>query len=358
MKYILSIHLVLPVALLATLPALAQSPSDDAASVPNLDVVAAPSPNRLGLSYRAGFNAPVTFRNVAPIPAPTLARYTPDGDLYNYDNGYVLTDSSGNAMGYTRYWGYDNANQVSGNGTIVMQRSVSVEATSSSDSYDNLMSGFELTYDRELIRKTSWRGGLEGAFGYTYMSVQDDATEPASVTRVDDVYSFPLGGATVVPPAPYTGRMSSPGPVLVASPSSSTTVVAQDASISGQRDFSANLFGFKVGPYVEVPLSKSIAVTLSGGFALVYVSSDFSFNQTVTQGANSAPYVGSGSHSDWLPGGYVAGNISVALSDRWALVGGAQFQDVGRYTQTVNGMEATLDLSKTIFVTLGLTYSF
>ena len=48
----------------------------------------------------------------------------------------------------------------------------------------------------------------------------------------------------------------------------------------------------------------------------------------------------------------------MALSDSWAFVAGAQFEDVGQYTQTLNGKQATLDLSKSIFVTVGLSYSF
>ena len=60
----------------------------------------------------------------------------------------------------------------------------------------------------------------------------------------------------------------------------------------------------------------------------------------------------------WLPGGYVAGNISVTLSDKWALVDGVQFEDLGTYTQNLNGKQAVLDLSNSIFVTLGLSYSF
>ena len=114
-----------------------------------------------------------------------------------------------------------------------------------------------------------------------------------------------------------------------------------------------------MGPYVEVPLSKSIAFTLSGGFALMYVNSELSYNETVTiPGVGSVEHRASGSGSGWLPGGYVAGTFSVALSDTWALVAGAQFEDVGQYTQTLNGKQATLDLSKSIFVTVGLSYSF
>ena len=334
MKYIRNIQSVLTVVLLAAPRALAQSPSPDAVSPLKLEVPQAPSPNRFGLSYQMGFNAPVSFHtpvSVTSLPgyrAPSPARYTPDGDLYNYDNGYVLVDSSGNAMGYTRYWGYDNASQVSGN-TIAMQKSSSAETMSSpEDHYDTPMSGFEITYNRELIHKDTWRGGLEAAFGYTYMSVQGGGTDSASVTRVKDIYTLPQG-VYVVPSAPYTGSKSLPGPVIFASPSSSTTDITAD-SITG-RDFSADLYNFRLGPYVEIPLSKRIAFSLSGGFALMYVNSEFSYNETVTiPGLGSGEQQPSGFGNGWLAGGYVAGTFSVALTDAWSLVAGAQFEDVGR----------------------------
>ena len=359
MKYIRAILPVLTVVLLATPPVYAQLSSANAVPSINLDPPPAPTPNRFGLSYRMGFNAPVSFKHLGGYPAlggghiPTL-----DGDQYNYDNGYVLTDSSGNAQGLTRYWGYDSReSQIIGT-SVLMQRSSSAATASSNDHYDNPMSGFELTYNRELIRKKSWRGGLEGAFGYTYMSVHDSGTQYADVTRLNDTYEY--GGFPGQPPEAYTGRYDMPGAVVHDSPTSRTTdVLPNAATITGSRDFSANLYGFRFGPYLEIPLSRSIAFTLSGGFALVYVESDLSFNETVTiSGVGSVNNEGSGSHSGWLPGGYVAGNISVALSEKWALMAGAQFESVGRYTQNVNGKEATLDLSKAIFVTVGLSYSF
>jgi hypothetical protein len=376
MKYNRAIQFVLSVVLLATPRVLAQSTSPEPISPLKLELPPAAPNDRLGLSYRMGFNAPVSFRTPASVkslggyPAPNAPRYTPDGDRYNYDNGYVLVDSSGNAMGYTRYWGYDNASQVSGN-TLAMQKTSSAETISRSaakaeDHYDTPMSGIELTYNRELIRKDAWRGGLEAAFGYNHMAVQGGGTDSASMTRVttqvNDIYTFPPG-VTEVPLPGYTGHKSSPpgAPVVIASPSSSTTDSTSDSitdSITG-RDFSADLYNFRFGPYIEVPLSKRVSFTLSGGLALMEVNSDFSYNETVTvsRGGSSEQQT-SGSGNEWLVGGYVAGNFSVALSDSWALVAGAQFEDLGRYTQTLNGKQATLDLSKAIFVTVGLTYSF
>jgi hypothetical protein len=242
-----------------------------------------------------------------------------------------------------------------------MQRSSS-EATASSDNhYDSPTSGFEITYNRELIHKKSWRGGLEGAFGYTYMSIRDSSVQPANVTRVTDVFAFPPTPPPVVPTAPYIGRLDQPlQQALNYNPiSSTTTEILQAASITGQRDFSADLFSLRLGPYIEIPLSKSINFTLSGGFALMYVNSQFSYNETVAiPGLKPLTQQASGSATGWLPGGYVAGTFSVALSDAWAVVAGAQFESVGQYTQTLNEKQATLDLSKAIFVTLGLSYSF
>lgn len=358
MKNSQSIRSAIAVALLSTLSALAQSPSADAPSSLNLDLPAR-SRNRFGLRYTMGLNVPLSFKNLGGYPALSAGRLTLDGDRYNYDNGYVLTDSSGNAMGYTRYWGYDSASQAGGNNTVVMQRSSSLATATSGDHYDAPMSGVELTYNRELLDKKSWRGGLEGAFGYTYMSVHDSGNRTTSVTRVNDTYSLP--GSTV-PPAGFAGRKDvsiGSGPVVGASPSGSTTDTDQKAYISGTRDFSADLFNFRVGPYIEIPLSKSISFTLSGGFALMFVNSEFSYNETVDiPGVGTVHHQASGSGTGWLPGGYVAGNFSVALSDAWSFVAGAQFEDVGRYTQTLDGKQATLDLSRAIFVTVGLTYSF
>jgi hypothetical protein len=357
MKYIRAIPFVLAVGLVTTLPVLAQSPSPDAAPALNLDPQPAPSLNRFSLNYRMGFNAPLSFKHLGGYPPLSNARTTLDGDPYNYDNGYVIP-ISGSPSPYTYYWGYDSASQVSGN-TITMQRSSSPASASSNDHYDSPTPGFELAYNRELIRKTSWRGGLEGAFGYTYMSIRDAGTQPVNVTRVNDTFTVP-GGVPAIPPAPYQGRLALPGPLIGASPTSSMTEILQDGSLTGSRSFSADLFCFRLGPYFEIPLSKSISFTLGGGFALMYVNSELSYNETVTvPGAgNPLPHQASGSATGLLPGGYVEGVFSVALSDAWAFVAGAQLESVGQYTQTLNGEQAVLDLSKAIFVTLGLSYSF
>src|SRR5258708_1507516 len=78
--------------------------------------------NHLTLSARLGFNISATFKGFSTAPLAST-RVTPHGDRYNYDDGYVLTDISGNAGGQTWYWGYDDSSsQISGN-TVLLSRS-------------------------------------------------------------------------------------------------------------------------------------------------------------------------------------------------------------------------------------------
>ncbi len=76
---------------------------------------------------------------------------------------------------------------------------------------------------------------------------------------------------------------------------------------------------------------------------------------TLLVGALAAGAVGELSGSI---GGYVTGNIYYALNPDWELFGGVQFQSVGKYTHALNGPVAELDLSETLFVTLGASWSF
>lgn len=346
---------------------------EESARIPPLRLEA-PKPeslNRFGLSFRMGFNVSTCFRNfgnfASALPqSPPLV--TPDGDPYNYDNGYVYPDAGTANSGLTHYWGYQDASQLPGNGTILMQRSTSQGASpgfSSGDRRDDVLPGMELTYNRELgrIRKLHW--GLEAAFNYMNVNINDRqplrgrATVATSV--LTDAYPL-LVPENLMPPAPYTGRKNVPAVVIGASPTSSSTAMEQDSvteTVRGTRHFDADIFGFRLGPYLEMPLGGKVTAALSGGLSLAAVTSDFSFTETIEAGSVILPTRrGAGSHSDLLVGGYVEGNVSYALTQSAGLFAGVQFQDLGRYAQSVNRREAVLDLSRSIFATLGFSYSF
>src|SRR5258706_7594292 len=80
------------------------------------DAVYQDSTNRLSLSLRFGLNINAKFKGIGgslnPARYDGFGRKTPDGAAYNYDNGYVLTDVSGNAGGETPNRGYGHHAQV------------------------------------------------------------------------------------------------------------------------------------------------------------------------------------------------------------------------------------------------------
>ena len=363
-------QIVFPLSLVAAYAACGQSiapqsaPSSSESVTPlRLEKTPEPSRNRFQLGYRAAFNITASFKNIGAVAAQSNPDAHPNPahpgfSIRTYDDGFlgedVTHDLHGSFQG-TWNWGYEHASQVQGD-TMVMHSSTSPGA-SSNDQGDTVQHGFELTYGRELYRREKWRCGLEGAFNYTPVGIKDSSPLTSVYNRVTDAYQ--LNG--VIPPStlPYNGLFGSSGPVIGDTPTRRTVPTAEP--ITGSRNFETDLFGFRVGPYLEFPLGKNVTLDLNGGLAVVIANSDFSYSEFVTTpDSGTFPLAGSSSRSGTMVGGYVGGQISVLLGKDWNAFAGAQFQDVGTYTHRSrgDGQSAILDLSKSVFVSIGLSRSF
>ena len=127
----------------------------------------------------------------------------------------------------------------------------------------------------------------------------------------------------------------------------------------GMRSLDAQVYGLRLGPYLEFPLSQKWTVGLSGGFALAYADSRFKYNETVSSpGTPSVFSSGSVSDTKLLPGGYAGANISVLVKPNTRISAGVQYQNVGDFTQKVNGRRAKLDLGESLFFNVGVNFSF
>jgi hypothetical protein len=311
--------------------------------------------NRVGLSYRPAFNITARFRNVGPFAGFSNPGPATSGVNHNYDDGYNRVDSTQNAGGMTSYWGYQNASQLPGNNTIVMTSTAPNLGAASPSVGSDPQEGFELSYQRELGHQQRFHWGLEGAFGFTDLIIHDTQTLTGGFTRTSDSYSL-LG---ITPPTllPYNGPQTAvPGaPVIGDTPTRTVT----QAAATGYRNLDADIFSFRLGPYLELPVAKRLAVSLSGGLALVYVNSTFQFQESALPAIQGQPlYTGSGSHSSLLPGGYAAASISYAVSHAVDLSAGVQYMNLGRYSQIENGKQAQVDFSNSLFLTLGVGYRF
>ncbi len=317
--------------------------------------------NRFSLNARFGLNISAKFRSMSGISLTAPPRTTPDGSQYNYDDGYVLPSSINSAFPVTWNWGYDQAGQIAGN-TILMHRStVSADAPSGAGiDGGNPQSGFEFTYDRELGNRDKLHYGLEAAVNYMNLSLKDTTTFSGNVSTLTDAYPFTPG--TTPPPTPpaYQGSFAGPGFLLGNTPvSTTTTSILGGATIVDQRNYNADIWGFRLGPYAEYPLNQNIDLWLSGGLAVAVADGSASWTETASL-AGGGTMVGSGGGSDLglLWGGYLSAQVAWQLSERWSAEGGVQYQYLGTYEHNFGGQAIQLDLSKSMFITIGLGYSF
>lgn len=340
----------------------AQTNAPEVAPIMSLETGRAPMLNRIGISYMMGVNISVDFRHLGGLQLSDPGPATGANVNRSYDNGYNRVDISGNAGGQTWYWGYSSPNSAQPNALVL--QSDSTPDTAHSGMYQNHpQSGVELNYSRELTRGKKWRMGVEGAFGYMFLSFHDTQTVNYFVNRTSD--SFTLNG--IIPPEPpYNGTFEGPGAVIGSEPvNRTTTEISGAATIMGDRRLDANIFMLHLGPYFEVPLSRKFSVTLDGGLTLAYAQSTFSFEETVLISdpfyginLNSGPRYGSGSQTDFLVGGYAGANLAYAISERVRLVGGAMFQSTGRTFNDREGKSSVLDLGRSVIFSIGATYSF
>jgi hypothetical protein len=317
--------------------------------------------NRLGLNYRMGLNISVDFRKLGGLALSDPGPATGSTFNRNYDNGYNRVDSSTNAGGVTWYWGYEHSQSVQGTNLVLNSYSTPANATSKNRE-DDPQHGLELTYSRELLRGKWWHFGAEGGLGYSPISITDHHTLRNTAYRTNDAFSL---NGTIPPNPPYHGTFQGPGDLISSDPTRTVDVLARAATITGVRDIDADVFVLRLGPYFEVPLYKRFSLILNGGLTLAYSHTKFSFDETVTVSdpindieLESPHRHGSGTHDDFLVGGYGGAAIGYQLNRQIGLMADAQYQAAGRTINREKGKESLLDLGQSIIVTLGVTYSF
>jgi hypothetical protein len=346
----------------------AQTPPETPDTGPRLSLQPAPADhlNKISLSYRMGLNITVDFKKLGGFPA--LSNPGPDtGSTFDrtYDNGYNRVDSSGNAGGLTWNWGYEHPTSVQGAGLSLQSSSAPANAAAE-DCSDDPQHGFEIAYSRELYRRGKWRAGAELAFGYTSLTAYDSRTLNTRVDRITDTFAL---GEVVPPLAPYHGTFEGPGPLISSSPDRVRSIIPRDSIVTGSRALEADIFMFRLGPYVEIPLSDKFSVFLNGGLALGFGDINFSYHETVTiadAGLVAPARRSAGSQTEFLIGGYAGASVSYALSREFSLFAGAIFQAAGESdtaTRQVGGQpftrkESVLNLNESIIVSIGASYSF
>lgn len=319
------------------------------------------SPNRFHLNGRSLFNVSADFRH-SRSAAETIPGVGVHGVNHTYANGYVNVDDSENAGNMTWNWGF----QANGDGSSPVQGTSlnlrsgvrsPAEGRSHEESADPLP-GFELGYGRVLktfdLHGRPLRLGIQGAFGMTFLDIRDRSTISGPTAGVIDTYD--LGGLPIIPNAPYAGSSPVPGgPLPLLLPDSPAARAYQTATSKERMEVDGNLFGFKVGPFLELPLGKSVSVQMQGGFAAVLADGKFSWRESINGGAASS---GSDSRSAWLCGGFAEAELLLRISEHFDVSVGGGWQGLEDYSLSDEKRDAKVKLGGGIAAFAGIRYSF
>ena len=323
---------------------------------------------RLGLGYRAAFNISANFtglggfasRHIPGVPGLTPTTGGPGAVARTYDDGFIGVDISGNAGGTTTYWGYDNSLAQVAGGNVLMHNASSPATASSGDVGNDPQNGMELSYFQPLGGKDRWHWGVEGAFNWTPLNLQDSRTLAGNKVTVTHAYALNGVVPPVAPPA-YVGPVSGPGAPQLSTDAmdGGTTTQTGAAAISGNRKIDANLYGLRIGPYVKYDLFKRTSMDLSGGFSTGIMDSRFDYNDLVTvTGLGSQAGAGSNRGCGCVYGGYVRGQVNVQLCKSATVFAGAELNSLSDFTQSSGSARAQVNLGSAVYVTVGLELSF
>lgn len=308
--------------------------------------------NHFGVNFRLGLNIKAKFSNVGTFTGPPAPPLTGGVD-HNYSDGFVRLDSSGDRGGVTWNWGYQNASQVSANGTLLMHSASSEGATSAVN--DDPRLGLEVNYGRDLGRIGSGRWGLKLALGFTDVKIRDSQTLSGPVNLTTDAY--PLGGITP-PLAPYAGSFNGPGPVIGDTPTRSMSTVPGGATITGSRQLDVWLYNFRFGPYLTIPLVQRLALQFSGGLAAGVADSTFSFADTTTTSGGRVQASGTGNSTSTKIGFYGEAGLAYQIVPEASIFAGGQFQYLGEFNQNLAGRTAEMDLRHSYYFVVGVQLHF
>jgi len=321
--------------------------------------------NRFTASARVGFRISGQFKGIGNglfTGGPVTPRLTPDGDAYNYDDGYLLTDVSGNLGGQTWYVGYDDsATQISGNQLLLSRSTANASLSGADQDADNSV-GFEVAYQHQLGYNKDYAWGIDASVNYQPVHFSDNGNYAAAVTKVTDAYAFTPGTTppSATPGAPYQGSFGGPGFLFGDSiVGTSTQAIPSGAMISGSHEFVGRLSGGHLGAYGERQFGQRLRAGLAGGLALGILTADAGWSETATlPGGGTVSLSGIGSDVDVLVGFYLGATAAYKLTEDLHVLGGVQYQFLNDYSHDFAGRTVELDFSGAIYVTLGLSWSF
>ena len=274
-----------------------------------------------------------------------------------YNDGYVLTDQTGNAGGLTGFWGYNNASQYNAAAqTLDFHSATSFSATGSSKDDGGPFPGFDMAYGDNLWYWKHARVGWELGFGLLPVNIKD--THPMAATVNQSTYTFGTDGI-VVPQAPYRGGASGQGePVIADTPQSTSYDTLSRGTVTGSRSLDMMVYTVRLGPSFYWDLNDYFGVSFGAGPALGIVSGNYAYNETIAAGGSTAHNTGAFSTTQVVFGGYVNGTFLYHVINDADLYLSAEYMPLGSVSMSQGGRTGKLNLGGQVYISAGINWPF
>jgi hypothetical protein len=307
----------------------------------------------------SGFNIKGSFElgGQFPISGTDPGATGVNGVNHVYDDGYVRVDDTGNAQGYSGYWGYENASQYDpGAQRMLFRHSTSFTGQGTGSAENDFTLGAELAYGGVIRQWERMKLGWE--FGFAWLPTEIIDGSPIAAKISGDVYAHALGN--VIPPgAPYQGGSSGLGPSISDVSTSAGGFSDVDGTVLGSRRLEMDLFLFRLGPTLFFDVLPEMGLMVSAGPAVALVSQTYSYDESITfQNGTTASNRGSFSDSTFVYGAYLSVMGSYRVEENGDIYLGLQYLPLSDAGISQSGREATADFSGQFTISAGISWTF
>ncbi len=273
-----------------------------------------------------------------------------------YDDGYVRVDNTGNAQGYTSFWGYQDPEQYNaGDHTLTLRSSSSFNLTSSARPDSDAYVGLDVVYGGRLTK--SGDALVNWELGFMWMPIFVKDTTELSTTFEQTVHVFDTGDI-MMPDAPYHGGPSGIGPTIrdVASLGPPETRLG---TITGSRKLDVTLYNFRLGPSMHWEVNRWFAFSVGGGAALGLAACKYSYDERIrVSNGGEASNRGSFNRTELVYGAYVDVTLLFHTVENADIFIGAQFMTLNNVGAGGEGRQASLDLGAGAYLSAGINWPF
>ena len=204
-----------------------------------------------------------------------------------YEDGYVHVDSLGNDSNLSWNWGFQDASQIMGDGTIAFNNRTFSSGSGSLLEEDSNR-GIHLSWlgdEREQGEQFSF--SLMGSLDFTPLQSELRYQGAADMDLLTDRYSHALFDPSLLP-SPYHGDFDGPGPLLGDIPTRGVTSIPGGGVIQRSMMLDGNLLALGAGGEISYEINEKLSLLLQTRIMLGWFNGDFEYADHYS--FNSATY--------------------------------------------------------------------